>query len=426
MERSPRSPRRASRLIAVSFAVLALVPGACTQAEDGAEDGAGGEPIVVGSTLPLTGLLAATGVIHQITGDLFVERLNEQGGLLGRPVEWRLLDDESDTGRVSALYEQLITQEGVDLVIGPYATPNIVAAAAVAERHGYVLPQHTAVLAYALTYDCQFPAWSETGQPNEFVPNQVFDALESLPEPPQTIAFLTNQAGSTDYISHGAPDVGDDVGGVDIARQRGFEVVLDVSYPPEISDWVPIATQVRDADPDLIWMGALGVDPVGLIEALQQLDYDPRGLFALFPAPGPLLGLGDAAEGTLSVSIFEPNEPILERSSPEVREIVDAYQAAAQEADLPYTAMETQSVASWTAWEILVSGVEGAGTLEQEAICNHLLENGADTTFFGHIEFDPEQNNFWDSPEGVKQIQDGEWVMVWPPELAAAEPREAG
>jgi branched-chain amino acid transport system substrate-binding protein len=411
------------RLFALGLA-LALVAASCNQ-QDGDDEAADGEngPIVVGGTLPLTGALAPTGVIHQITGELFLERLNEDGGLLGRQVEWQLLDDESDTGRVSTLYERLITEEGVDLIVGPYATPNIVAAMAVAERHGYVLPQHTAVLAYALTYRCQFPAWSETGQPNEFVPDQVFDALDSLSRPPKTIAFVTNQAGSTDYISHGAPDV-DDVGAVDIARQRGYDVVLDIGYPPDISDWVPIASDIRDADPDFVWMGALGVDPVGLIEAFQQLDYDPRGLFALFPAPGPLLGLGDAGEGTLSVSIFESNEPILEQYSPEVRDIVDAYQAAAQDADIPYTAMETQAVASWTAWEILASGVEGAESLDQEAICDHLLENGADTTFFGQVEFDPEQNNFGESPQGVKQIQDGEWVMVWPSELAAAPPQE--
>ena len=47
-----------------------------------------GEPIVVGSTLSLTGAFGPTGVIHQIAGELFMDRLNEAGGLLGQPVEW--------------------------------------------------------------------------------------------------------------------------------------------------------------------------------------------------------------------------------------------------------------------------------------------------------------------------------------------------
>jgi branched-chain amino acid transport system substrate-binding protein len=82
-----------------------------------------------------------------------------------------VLDDQSDTTKVGPLYEQLITRDKVDLLIGPYATPNILAAMAVAERHNYVLPQHTAVLAPQLTYNCQFPAWSIGPTPNQYVPN---------------------------------------------------------------------------------------------------------------------------------------------------------------------------------------------------------------------------------------------------------------
>jgi branched-chain amino acid transport system substrate-binding protein len=382
-----------------------------------------GEPIVVGSTLSLTGAFAATGVIHQIAGEQFVEQLNAAGGLLGRPVEWMVLDDESDQANVATLYERLITQEEVDLIIGPYATPNIISAMAVAERHGYVMPQHTAVLAPAMAYDCQFPSWSIGFTPNEFVPNQLFDAFESLDSPPESIVFVTNQGGSTDFVAHGSPDVDDDPSAVTIAEERGLEVLADISYPPPpgTPDWAAIAAQIRDADPDAIMMNSLGVESVALIEAMEQLGYQPPLMFSLFPAPGPLLGLGDLAEGHLSVSMFEPNEPILEERGDEVREIVETFEASAEEAGVPYTAFETQATGSWTAWEILVAGVEAAGDLDQQAICDALHEGGAETTFHGQLTFDPEQNNFWETTQGIKQIQDGEWVMVWPEDSAAAE-----
>jgi branched-chain amino acid transport system substrate-binding protein len=153
---------------------------------------------------------------------------------------------------------------------------------------------------------------------------------------------------------------------------------------------------------------------------MEQLGYRPPLMFSLFPAPGPLLGLGDLAEGHLSVSMFEPNEPILERMGPEVREITEAFTAAATEAGLPYTAFETQAAGSWTAWEILAQGVEAAGSLDNQAICDALHESGVDTTFHGHITFDPAANNFWPTTQGIKQIQDGDWVMVWPEDRAAA------
>ncbi|HSJ27270.1 MAG TPA: ABC transporter substrate-binding protein, partial [Acidimicrobiia bacterium] len=377
---------------------------------------ASGDPIVVGSTLSLTGAFAATGAIHQLAGDQFVEALNAGGGLLGRPVEWRVLDDESDGAAVTALYEQLITQDGVDLIMGPYATPNILPAMAVAERHGYVLPQHTAVLTPLMTYGCQFPGWSIGAEPNVYVPTQLFEAVESLPEPPQTVAVLTNQSGSTDFISYGQPDV-EDPGFVTIAVDRGYDLVAEIPYPPGTTEWGPIATQVRDTDPDLVIISGLGVEPVDLITAMEQLDHRPPMMFSLFPAPGPLLGLGEPANGMMSVSMFEPNEPILERMGPEVREIVDTFQANAEAAGLPYTVFETQATASWNAWEILVAGVEGAGSLDHQAICDNLHENGADTTFSGHLVFDPATNNFWPSTQGLKQIQDGDWVMVWPSDI---------
>ena len=101
---------------------------------------------------------------------------------------------------------------------------------AVAERHGYVLPQHTAVLAPQLTYDCQFPGWSIGPTPNEFIPNQLFDAVASLPKPPKRIAVLTSQSGSAAFVTDGFGD--DKTGVLTIAQQRGLQVVVNVHYPP--------------------------------------------------------------------------------------------------------------------------------------------------------------------------------------------------
>ena len=52
-------------------------------------------PIRIGSTLALTGPLAATGLVHKVVGEIYVEQLNKRGGLLGRQVEWIVKDDQS-------------------------------------------------------------------------------------------------------------------------------------------------------------------------------------------------------------------------------------------------------------------------------------------------------------------------------------------
>lgn len=377
-----------------------------------------GDPIVVGSTLSLTGAFGATGIIHKLAGEEFVDRLNANGGLLGRPVEWKVLDDESDASKVGQLYERLITQDQVDLIMGPYATPNILAAMPVAERHGYILPQHTAVLAPQLTYQCQFPGWSIGSTPNAFVPNELFDALDSLPDKPSKVALVTSQSGSAAFVTDGYGD--DKTGFTTLAPERGYDVVLDVHYPPGTTDWGPVATQVRDSNPDILINNSLGVDTVNLLNAMKQLGYTPPLTFTLFPAPGPLLQLGDLAQGVMSVSLFEPNDELLANLPPEATEIANDFTTRATAENVPYPVFETQAVASWNAWQILTDAVQGSGSLDGKAQCDYLHANGADTLFTGHLDFDPAKNNFWEPQQQLKQIQGDKWVVVWNKDLAAA------
>jgi branched-chain amino acid transport system substrate-binding protein len=404
----------------VTAVALALGGAAACERKSGGGGGTTSEgPIKIGSTLSLSGAFAATGVIHKIAGEQFVARLNAAGGLLGRQVNWIVRDDESDQAKVSTLYEQLITQDKVDLIIGPYATPNILSAMAVAQRHGFTMPQHTAVLAPLMTYPCQFPGWSIGEAPNEYVPNMLFDAVATLPAAPKRVAILTNQNGSTDFVSYGAGT--NKVGMVSIAKDRGLNVVLEKRYPPNTSNWSELATQVRDARPDLVINDGLGVDPVGLLQAMAQLRYRPPMMFSLFPAPGPPLGLGAASEGMLAVSLFEPNPAALDRIGGDAPQIVSDFANRAKAANLPYPVFETQAAASWNAWEILVAAVKGAGAVNQKAMCDHLHANGAETTFSGKLAFDAAKNNFWPSTSGLKQIQNKEWVTVWPADRAAGQ-----
>ncbi|HLU30658.1 MAG TPA: amino acid ABC transporter substrate-binding protein [Acidimicrobiia bacterium] len=380
-----------------------------------------GDPIVVGSTLALTGPLAPTAAIHKVAGDLFVERLNASGGLLGRPVEWRVLDDESVADQAAALYERLITEDQVDLIIGPYGTGAIAAAIQVAERYGYVYNQHTGSLTYAFTYECHFPSWPTGRYPNATNPELVYDALESTGNPPETIAFVINQFPGSMFVAYGNPDTGDPqdaVGAKQLAEERGYEVVLDVQYPLDISDWSPIAAQVRDADPDFVYLGALGVDGPNLLAALDALDYQLDGIFMQWPAPGPVLGAGESAEGVLSVTAFESHAPFTD--DPEYAEVADAFREAATEAGIPYPEMETQASASWAAWETLVAGVEGAGDVDNEAACEYLRNNPV-STIFGDYQYGTESNNYYGDISYIKQVQDGDWWVVYPEENAAPD-----
>src|SRR5690349_13000438 len=78
-----------------------------------------GPPIVVGTTISETGPLAEDAG-YQVKGlQLGIADVNAKGGWLGRKVELKIYDDKSDAGTGVRLYTRLITQDRVNLLIGP-------------------------------------------------------------------------------------------------------------------------------------------------------------------------------------------------------------------------------------------------------------------------------------------------------------------
>ena len=105
--------------------------------------------------------------IHKLVGEIYVEQLNKRGGLLGRQVEWVVKDDQSKPDLARTLYEQLVTADKVDLLMGPYATGAILSAMGVAQRYNKVLVHHTFGIPSLAKYEMQFPAWSLGSEPGD-------------------------------------------------------------------------------------------------------------------------------------------------------------------------------------------------------------------------------------------------------------------
>jgi branched-chain amino acid transport system substrate-binding protein len=403
---------------------LTLVATACGGGDDGDGDGTGkdggkasGEPIKVGGSLALTGFLSGGGLIHNTAGKLYVDRLNAAGGLLGRPVEWVVVDDESLPDKAAAAYERLITEDSVDLITGPYGTGGVSSAINVAERYGYVLPNHTGSLTYLYEYDCHFPTWSSGRYPNETLITDTLDMLEATDDPPETIAFVVNQFPGSNYLAYGTQD-GDEkdaVGAVQLARDRGYEVI-DINYPTDISDWTPIASQIKQADPDYIWNAGVGLDTTNLLQALEGLNYDPKGIFGLWSAPGPLAALGEVADDVVLAGLYFPSMA----DDPEVEEIIAEYTERAQKAET-YPVFETQAASEWIQWELLTQAVEATESLEHEELCEWVKENGVDSQLLGPLDFSAEDNHYTGNVAVLGQLQDGEWQAVWPEEKKTAD-----
>ena len=386
-----------NRLAAAFAAVVALAGGAIAAPTD--------TPIKIGSTLALTGPLAATGIVHKIVGEIYVDKLNKANGLLGHPVIWDLKDDQSKPDVTRTLYEQLLTVDKVDLLMGPYATPGILSAMAVAERYNKILIHHTFGIPSLAKYDMQFPAWALGAHPEETFPNLLFDALAAQPNPPKTIAIVTSKFPSVNFLSLGAREV---------AKKRGLKEVLFLDWDAGNMEFGPIAARLKDANPDFVWIGAIGLDGVELLKAAKKIDYVPPGSFQLYPAPGPTAASPESNH-TLAATVFEQHPPFT--NSPEAAEFVKQFNERAKAAGLQDNAVEVQAAVSYTAWQLLEAAVTATKSLDDKVLADWLKKNKV-PTIIGTMRFDG-PNNYGDDLMKIKQLTDGKWQVVWPAASAA-------
>lgn len=364
-----------------------------------------GTPVKVGGTLSLTGFLAQTAIVHKIASEIMVEEINSRNGFLGRPVEYILLDDQSKPDVARSLYEKLITVDKVDLIQGPYATAPILAAMGVAQRYNKVIIQSSMGIPKLQTYDMAFPATPFGSEPDKTYPNVILDAMASMPTPPKSIVVLTSKFPSAQFMAQGMRDQ---------AEKRGVKVLLYLEYESGNRDFGAIAARVKEANPDFLWVGSLGLESNQVLESLRKLDYTPKNHFHLYPAPGPL-ALSPDAKNALCSTFLEPAEPFMSR--PGVKRISDAFKERATKANLPYSTIDAQAAGMVSEWEILEQGVNGAKSLDDKQIAAWLKKNGA-TTIYGKLRFDGAFNH-GDAAQLIKQVQDKEWKVVWPAAFAA-------
>jgi ABC-type branched-subunit amino acid transport system substrate-binding protein len=362
-------------------------------------------PVRIGSTLALTGPLSATALVHKLVGEIYVEDLNKRGGLLGRKVEWSVKDDQSKPEVARTLYEQLVTADKVDLLMGPYATGAILSAMGVAQRYNKILIHHTMGIPSLAKYDMHFPAWSLGADPAATVPVTVFDGLASLAKPPKTVAIVTSKFPSLHFLSLGARDV---------AKKKGLTEVLFLEWEFGNRDFGPIAARIKDAKPDLVWVGDIGLEGNMLLEAMKKIDYTPPLHIHLYPAPGPLAAAPEG-KNALSLTIFEEHPPYT--NDPVAAQFVKTFNERAKAANLPYTRVETQAAASFSAWQLLEAAVTATKSLDDRKMADWLKANQV-KTIQGTLRFD-RGNNFGDDLMRMKQVQDGNWVTVWPKASAA-------
>lgn len=397
---APRHGRRIAAAIG-TLAIAALTISACSATGDQPEGGGSDDPIVIGISLPLTGDFSEPGKGVERGYEAWRDIINENGGLLGRQVELKILDDQSNADRVVSDYESLIAQDGVDLVFGPFSTRLVVPSARVAQEYGmlFVEPAGAAEEVFEQGFDNLFYAAPAIANDHY---NNLADYLLALPEDdrPETAAVASMDDPFAQGTAYGLRDK---------LEEAGVEIVVDEVYPPNTTDFSTIAAKIAQSDADIVIGGTQYQDAVNLIIALQQLDYQPElAAFSTAPTnPEFAAAIGGATEGILAPTGYSPDSQF-----PSNIEFVEKY------TEMHGNPPAEDEANAYTTGQVVAAAVEAVGCAEQgecqQELIDWLRDNEVETVV-GPLSWDETGK-----PTGAHLIQqwvDGEIRIVLPEDV---------
>ena len=220
-------------------------------------------PIKIGASMSTTGPLAAVGQ-NQLRGyQLCVKQANEKGGVLGRKLELVFYDDASAPSTAVVLYEKLITQDKVDLVLGPSTTPITDAVANVTEKHK--MPMVASNSSGTSIYRKGRKFIFSMNPPAEVQLEGLIDlaARKGL----KTLALLNPDNLFGRAMTQGA---------IELAKKKGLQVVLVDAYPDGSTDFSTILAKVQAANPDVPGVATRYEDAVAITRQMKALNLNPK------------------------------------------------------------------------------------------------------------------------------------------------------
>jgi branched-chain amino acid transport system substrate-binding protein len=396
-----RTTRRVQALAATSFMVLGL---AACGGDDGGSGGGSDDPIRIGSSLPLTGEFSQPGTAAQEGYEVWRDMVNEDGGLLGRPVELVIKDDASNQNTIVADYNALISQDKVDLLLGTFSSLLNLPASAVAERNQmvYVEPAGGSPEMFSRGFEYLFFAQQATADKQ----GKVFaEWIADLPEDqrPKTAAYPTIDD----------PFASPNVEGIrEILEAAGVETVYQETYAIDTRNFDTIVNAMKAAAPDLVVHGAVFEDGVGLVRSMLRADFTPTWLYQTSaPSLGDQYAEAVGAENTEGVMFAISHAP--EADTPGNEEFVAKY-------DEMFGGPPPEDAAdAYAAGQVLQAAVEAVGSIDdQKALADWIRDNEVET-ILGDLDWNEDG-----SPNGeflIGQWQDGAVQFVLPQEFATAE-----
>ena len=357
-------------------------------------------PIRIGASLSLTGSYSALGQNQHRGYQLCAKHVNEKGGVLGRKVEFVLYDDKSEAATGVRLYERLITEDKVDVIMGPYSSAITEAVANVNEK--YKMPMVAPMASTTSIFRKGRKFIFMVQSPAEVYLEGLIDmaAKRGL----KTVAIINEDTLFPKATVEGTKE---------LAKQKGLQVVFVEAYPKGHTDFSAILTKIRTASPDVLAAATYFDDAVAITRQMKELNVNPKmfGVTVGGDLPKFYELLGKNGEFVYGATQWEPELPY-----PGSKEFVDAYKKEFPDADLSY-----HSAGGYAGCQILVEAIKRAGSLEGEKLRGEILKMDLSTVYGG---FKVDDNGFQVAHKMVLfQWQEGKKVIVWPEEMATGQIR---
>ncbi|WP_435347796.1 amino acid ABC transporter substrate-binding protein [Haloarchaeobius sp. HRN-SO-5] len=228
------------------------------------------QTITLGGSMSLTGDNANLGRLYRDAYELTIRRINEAGGVdAGDGTTYRLelilRDDGSDACRSTAIYRDLVDNQQVDYLLGPYSSTVALAASEVAASSQKPMVQGSGASPEIFSRGNEWVFGLLPAADTYSV--STIEMAMAQDQPPATAALLTELDSFSQSSAGGAREK---------LADAGVEVVVDQTFPSETSDLSSLLAEVRDSGAELLVLSAHERHAILLANQLERQNVSPK------------------------------------------------------------------------------------------------------------------------------------------------------
>jgi len=365
-------------------------------------------PIELGASVQLTGQFANTGRYYGDAYQFAVEKINAAGGVkVGNTREklnLKILDNQSDVNLSVRQYVQLVTQEKVNFLLGPFASDFALADSAISEK--YNIPMIQGGGASDQIFSRKYKYIFGTLPPASDYFQSTLDLMGQLKPPPATLALL---------FADDAFDVSVADGTRKAVGKTKFKLVVDQRYSSKASDFNSILSLIKSQSVDAILVAGHETEILNFIRQAKTLNVSPK-LYSFtvgVPSADFRAALGQDGNYAFGMSSWVPSAGLKDDYFGNAEKFANDYKKRFGYEPDYHAASAVADV------QAFVKAIESANSIDPEKVRDAIAKLDFDS-LYGRIRFNSAgQINL---PQTVVQVQKGKLVPIYGPKGLLEQP----